>query len=87
MLVSVGGGGSPGGGSGGVQYFIGDFDGTTFTNHDSPEAVRWIDHGRDNYAGVTFSDVPPEDGRRIFLGWMSNWSYAQDVPTAPWRGA
>jgi fructan beta-fructosidase len=87
MLVSVGGSGPPGGGSGGAQYFIGDFDGTTFTNHYSPEVVRWVDHGRDNYAGVTFSDVHPEDGRRIFLGWMSNWWYAQDVPTSPWRGA
>jgi len=87
MLVSVGGGGSPSGGSGGVQYFIGDFDGTTFTNHDSAGGFHWVDHGRDNYAGVTFSDIPEEDGRRIFLGWMNNWWYARDVPTSPWRGA
>jgi fructan beta-fructosidase len=87
MLVSVGGGGSPSGGSGGVQYFIGGFDGTTFTNHYSAAVIHWVDHGRDNYAGVTFSDIPKEDGRRIFLGWMNNWWYAPDVPTSPWRGA
>ena len=47
----------------------------------------WVDHGRDNYAGVTWSDIPAEDGRRIFLGWMSNWDYATVVPTASWRSA
>jgi fructan beta-fructosidase len=49
--------------------------------------VLWLDHGPDFYAAVTWSDVPPSDGRRIALGWMSNWEYAQDVPTAPWRSA
>jgi fructan beta-fructosidase len=87
MLVSVGSGGSPSGGSGGVQYFVGDFDGRTFTNHHPAEATHWLDHGRDDYAGITFSDVPEQDGRRIFLGWMGNWWYAPDVPTTPWRGA
>ncbi|WP_284284764.1 glycoside hydrolase family 32 protein [Portibacter lacus] len=47
----------------------------------------WLDAGRDNYAGVTWSDVPESDGRRIFLGWLSNWSYAQVVPTEKWRSA
>lgn len=47
----------------------------------------WLDYGRDNYAGVTWSDVPKEDGRRIFIGWMSNWDYAQVVPTEKWRSA
>ena len=84
--------GGPNGGSG-TQYFVGDFDGTTFTldpsfAEDVPlgEAV-WIDYGRDNYAGVTWSDIPKEDGRRIFLGWMSNWDYARVVPTTTWRSA
>lgn len=85
MLVSVSNG-SPNGGSG-TQYFIGDFDGTTFTNSYPAAAVHWVDYGRDDYAGVTFSNIPREDGRRIFLGWMNNWWYAQDVPTSPWRGA
>jgi sucrose-6-phosphate hydrolase SacC (GH32 family) len=46
-----------------------------------------LDYGRDNYAGVTWSDVPRADGRRLFLGWMSNWDYAQIVPTTRWRSA
>ncbi len=51
------------------------------------EGSVWADQGRDNYAGVTWSDIPAEDGRRIFLGWMSNWAYAQNVPTERWRSA
>jgi len=49
------------------------------------DKAMWLDYGRDNYAGVTWSDVP--DGRRIFMGWMSNWDYAQVVPTEKWRSA
>lgn len=84
--------GGPQGGSG-TQYFVGDFDGTAFTLDPGfaatlrqQEAV-WLDWGRDNYAGVTWSDVPAEDGRRLFMGWMGNWDYAQQVPTDPWRSA
>ena len=47
----------------------------------------WVDWGKDNYAGVTWSDVPTNDGRRIFIGWMSNWQYATVVPTDKWRSA
>ena len=47
----------------------------------------WIDYGTDNYAGVSWSNVPEEDGRRLFLGWMSNWLYANVVPTERWRSA
>jgi fructan beta-fructosidase len=72
--------------SSGIQYFIGDFDGTTFVNSGSPEEVRWLDSGRDNYAGVTWSDIPAEDGRAIYIGWMSNWRYANKTPTGSWRG-
>lgn len=91
LLVSVNNG-LPNGGSG-TQYFIGSFDGTQFIldprfENDVPKGKGvWIDHGRDNYAGVTWSDVPAEDGRRLFLGWMSNWDYAQVVPTGIWRSA
>jgi fructan beta-fructosidase len=69
----------------GAQYFIGHFDGTTFTNDNPPSVTLWLDHGPDNYAGVTFNDTP--DGARVFVGWMSNWSYAKLTPTAVWRGA
>lgn len=51
------------------------------------DGALWLDHGADFYAAVTWSDVPATDGRRILLGWMSNWEYAQDAPTSPWRSA
>lgn len=80
LIVSIGSG-APNGGSG-TQYFIGQFNGKEFKPID--EEIRWIDYGPDNYAGVTWSNTP---GRTIFLGWMSNWAYAQQVPTTTWRSA
>ena len=47
----------------------------------------WLDYGRDNYAGVSWSNIPESDGRRIFMGWMSNWDYANDVPSQYFRSA
>ncbi len=82
LLVSINPGG-PNGGSA-TQYFIGDFDGNTFTPDNLPYPL-WIDYGRDNYAGVTWDNTP--DGRRIFIGWMSNWDYANQVPTTHFRNA
>ncbi len=70
-----------------TQYFVGSFDGTTFVNDNKKETVLWLDYGRDNYAGVCWSDIPVEDGRRIYIGWMSNWRYANVVPTKEWRSA
>jgi len=85
LLVSINPG-APNGGSG-TQYFIGDFDGKTFTNDYDEALTKWIDFGRDNYAGVTWSNVPKSDSRTLFLGWMSNWDYATVVPTYKWRSA
>lgn len=85
MLLSINPG-APNGGSG-TQYFIGNFDGKSFTNDKLPDQSLWIDYGRDNYAGVTWSNIPESDGRRLFLGWMGNWEYAQVVPTTVWRSA
>jgi len=53
----------------------------------SGEAALWMDHGPDYYAAVTWSDIPRRDGRRLAIGWMSNWQYAEAVPTSPWRSA
>lgn len=53
----------------------------------SGEPALWADYGPDYYATVTWSDIPKSDGRRIALGWMSNWEYADTIPTSPWRGA
>lgn len=88
MLVVNIGSGSVAGGSGG-QYFIGQFDGTRFVA-DEDSALKpalWFDYAPDYYAAVSWSDVPESDGRRLWLGWMSNWQYGQDVPTSPWRSA
>jgi fructan beta-fructosidase len=71
----------------GSSYFVGDFDGTKFTNINKGNAQFWLDHGTDNYAMVSWSDVPATDGRRLMMGWMSNWLYAQKVPTERWRSA
>lgn len=86
MLVSIGDGGEGTEGSR-TQYFTGDFDGATFVPDEASREIRWLDHGRDNYAGVSWSDMPTEDGRRLVLGWMSNWRYANHTPTEGWRGA
>lgn len=77
----------PGGVSGGsaTQYFVGNFDGKTFTNDSKPEMVKWMDWGKDHYATVTWSNAP--GGRRIALAWMSNWEYANKVPTLQYRSA
>lgn len=82
LIVSTNPGG-PVSGSG-TMYFIGNFDGTTFTAdaHDYP---LWLDFGLDNYAGVTYSNAP--NGRWVFIGWMNNWNYSGDVPCNPWRSA
>ncbi|MFB2585825.1 glycoside hydrolase family 32 protein [Herbiconiux liukaitaii] len=67
-----------------MSYLIGSFDGHAFVA-DEVSAWRALDHGRDFYAAVTFSDVPDE--RRIAIGWAGNWQYAAETPTHPWRGA
>ncbi len=80
---------NPGGPSGGsaTQYFIGNFDGKTFTCDSRKEETYWLDWGKDHYALVSWSDVPKEDGRRIGIAWMNNWEYANDLPTVNFRSA
>jgi fructan beta-fructosidase len=80
LIVNVNPGG-PNGGSA-TQYFIGQFDGHTFTPIDTD--TRWADYGPDEYAGITWGNTGK---RNIFLGWMSNWDYATVVPTEKWRSA
>lgn len=77
---------NPGGPFGGsaAQYFVGSFDGKKFVN-ESPTQTKWLDWGKDNYATVTWSNAPA--GRCIALGWMSNWQYANSVPTTQYRSA
>ena len=81
---------NPGGPFGGsaTQYFVGDFDGTTFTpDTDAAGNVptKWLDFGKDHYATVSWKSAP--DNRRTVIGWMSNWQYAAEVPTMQYRSA
>ena len=81
---------NPGGPFGGsaAQYFIGDFDGHTFTADMDQSGVvptKWMDYGKDHYATVSWSNAP--DNRRTVIGWMSNWQYAPEVPTRQFRSA
>ena len=78
---------NPGGPFGGsaTQYFVGSFDGHKFTCESKPEVAKWMDYGKDHYATVSFSNAP--DGRIVVLPWMSNWQYANQVPTQQFRSA
>jgi sucrose-6-phosphate hydrolase SacC (GH32 family) len=83
LAVAIGGC-APAGGSG-MQYFVGSFDGQTFTSDDDKDTILWADFGADFYAPQSWSEEP--DGRRLWLAWMNNWTYAQDIPASTWRGA
>ena len=78
---------NPGGPFGGsaTQYFIGQFDGHKFTCEDEPSETKWMDYGKDHYATITFDNAP--EGRRCAIAWMSNWQYANQVPTMQFRSA
>ena len=78
---------NPGGPFGGsaTQYFVGTFDGHKFTCESKPEVTKWMDYGKDHYATVSFSNAP--NGRIVVLPWMSNWQYANQVPTQQFRSA
>ena len=78
---------NPGGPFGGsaTQYFIGQFDGRKFTCESMPKVTKWLDYGKDHYATVSFYNAP--DNRRVVLAWMSNWQYANQVPTKQYRSA
>ena len=78
---------NPGGPFGGsaTQYFIGEFDGHKFTCEDEPSETKWMDYGKDHYATITFDNAP--EGRHVGIAWMSNWQYANQVPTKQYRSA
>ncbi|MBR4238412.1 MAG: DUF4980 domain-containing protein [Prevotella sp.] len=78
---------NPGGPFGGsaTQYFVGQFDGHRFTCESMPKVTKWLDYGKDHYATVSFYNAPEQ--RRVVLAWMSNWQYANQVPTKQFRSA
>lgn len=65
----------------GMQYFVGEFDGTKFTS--TQTQPLYVDSGKDYYAGIVFNNVKD---RTIMLGWVNNWTYANQIPTGKWRG-
>ena len=99
LLVSINPGGPFGGSA--TQYFVGNWDGKEFSispkdgltaersnsvsglSGEAGHEVKWLDYGKDNYSTFTFHNCP--DNRIVSLGWMSNWQYAQQVPTIAFR--
>ena len=78
--------GAVAGGSGG-QYFVGNFDGKNFKEVENIKEVNWLDFGQDFYAAQSWNNLPEDGKRNIWLGWMSNWDYANEVPTKVWKSA
>ena len=72
-------------GGSGEQYFLGSFDGKTFTPSPLPGANGWTDYGKDSYCAISFNNLPAKANPTL-IGWMDNWAYADKLPTAPWRG-
>ena len=86
LLLSMGSNGAAGGS--GMQYYVGRFSGTVFTNEFKPGSVRYVDWGKDYYAAITYNNMPVRGNRgAISIGWMNNWQYANDIPTTPFRGS
>ena len=83
LLLNINPGGLFGGSA--TQYFVGQFDGHKFVCEDNPSETKWMDYGKDHYATVTFHNAP--EGRIVALPWMSNWQYANQVPTHQFRSA
>lgn len=71
----------------GMQYFIGDFDGKTFTPENPGQYPLYLDYGKDYYAAVTYNNLPATEASPILFGWANNWAYGQKIPTHPWRSA
>jgi fructan beta-fructosidase len=84
LVVNVNPGGVQGGSA--AQYFIGNFDGGTFHNENPASKTLWVDWGKDFYAVTSYFNSPPGDPGHYWIGWFSNWQYANDEPTAPQRG-
>ena len=76
--------GAPQGGSG-EQYFLGRFDGKRFVASDAPGSHGWMNYGKDDYCAISFNGLP-QGQKPVVIGWMSNWQYAAQLPTSPWRG-
>jgi fructan beta-fructosidase len=83
LSVNVGSGGPAGGSA--DQYFVGQFDGSRFTEDHPGSGPHWVDWGKDFYASTSFFNIPA-DQDRVWIAWMSNWQYASKLPVLPGRG-
>lgn len=64
----------------GINYWLGDFDGKSFSNRSA--AGRF---GGNFFVGQSFSQVPAADGRRLWIGWK--WLPAEKYGAlGPWTG-
>jgi fructan beta-fructosidase len=61
------------------MYRLGTFDGRHFAAGTEPLQAEY---GTNGYAAQTWSDIPPEDGRRIQISWMRGGKY----PRMPFNG-
>jgi len=71
----------------GMQYFVGEFDGTKFIKDKDQPDTSYVEYGKDFYAGIVFNHLPKEDNRTVMIGWANNWAYGQTIPTVGYRGA
>jgi fructan beta-fructosidase len=69
-----------------MQYFVGEFDGTTFQNETPADTILRPDEGPDFYAGIVYNQLPAAQ-KPVMIAWANNWQYANDIPTYPWKGA
>jgi fructan beta-fructosidase len=68
-----------------MQYFVGEFDGTKFTNESAANKILRPDYGPDYYAAIVYNNLPPGKAP-VSIGWANNWNYAGDIPAGEWRG-
>lgn len=68
----------------GMQYFVGEFDGKTFTSENPDEVIALLDYGFDNYAAVTYGGIKD---RAVIVGWMNCWYYGDRIPASDFRGS
>jgi len=69
-----------------MQYFVGEFDGATFTNENPAGGIFRPDEGPDFYAGIAYNNLPAAQ-KPVMIAWANNWGYANDIPTKPWKSA
>jgi fructan beta-fructosidase len=78
-LLAVSSGGPHGGPF--IQYFVGDFNGKTFTCTQPRGDIRPVDYGNTFYAAIPWNGQPA--GKRTYIGWI----VPEPRATYPWRGA